>query len=406
MAVNNLMIVQGGGPTAVFNASLASIVKEALHQTRIGKIFGARSGMQGLARGEVLDLSYLTPDALLAIRNSPGAALGSSRFKPVEQDLEQCVRLLRRINIDQLIFMGGNGTMRGAQIVREFCRASNFDTQVIGVPKTVDNDLAGTDRCPGFASAARFVAQSTIDLGMDIRSLPAPVSIFETLGRDGGWLAASSTLARRDPDDAPHLVYVPEVPFSRETFLADLENVVSRLGWAVVVVSEGITYADGTPVFEQAIPAGKNGPIRPLIGGVAQYLSGVVAESLGIRCRSEKPGLLGRSSMTFLSVQDRMDAEAVGRGAVRALLQGETDQMVTLNSLEDPALAATGLVPLAAVAGLRRTLPADWLSGDPLAVTGAFRAYAWPLVGDLSRHPLPLSAAGPCVAIPEESSLS
>ena len=199
------------------------------------------------------------------------------------------------MDVRQLVFMGGNGTMAGAAIVSDFCRKQKFDVQIMGVPKTIDNDIAATDRCPGFASAARYVAQSTLDLSMDIRSLPQPVSIFETLGRDVGWLSASSTLSRVDPDDAPHLVYVPEVAFSVEKFLGDLDAVVSRIGWAVVVVSEGICYGDGTPVFEQQLPSRNSSPNRPLIGGVAQHLSGVVGrEHLGIRCRSEKPGLIGR----------------------------------------------------------------------------------------------------------------
>ena len=386
MSADNLMIVQGGGPTPVFNASLSTVITEALKQPRIKRVFGARAGMKGLAEGNVLDLSYLTSDDLLSIRNSPGAALGSSRFKPTADDLEHCVENLRRMDIRYLIFMGGNGTMQGAEVVRAFCRKVGFDTQIIGVPKTIDNDIVGTDRCPGFASAARFVAQSTLDLSMDVRSLPQPVSILETLGRDVGWLAAASTLARQDPDDAPHLVYVPEKPFSREVFLADLDAVVTRLGWAVVVVSEGITYADGTPVFVQRTTSPKAVLNRPLIGGVAQYLSGVAAEGLGIRCRSEKPGLIGRSCMALASDQDRADAELVGREGVRALMVGETDKMVALRPLSDPAGLAIELVPFPVAAGASRPIPAPWLSDEPLAVTDAFRNYVRPLVGQLLRY--------------------
>jgi 6-phosphofructokinase len=261
MSAENLMVVQGGGPTAVFNMSLASIIEEALAQTRIGKIFGARSGMKGLSSGDTIDLSGVSPTDILSIANSPGAALGSSRFKPTEEDLERCVEHLRAREVRHLIFMGGNGTMGGAQRFGDFCCGLGFDLQIIGVPKTIDNDIAATDRCPGFGSAARFVAQSTLDLSMDIRSLPQPVSIFETLGRDVGWLAASATLARRKADDAPQLVYVPEIPFVMSTFFGDLDAVVSRVGWAIVVVSEGIAYADGKPVFEgmAARPAANSG---------------------------------------------------------------------------------------------------------------------------------------------------
>ena len=394
MVVENLMIVQGGGPTAVFNASLASVITEALAHPRIGKIFGVRSGMKGLAEGEVFDLSHFTAGELLSMRNSPGAALGSSRFKPTEDDLERCLTHLRRLDVRHLVFMGGNGTMRGAEVVRTFCKNAHFEISIIGVPKTIDNDIAATDRCPGFGSAARFVAQCTLDLAMDIRSLPQPVSIFETLGRDVGWLAASSTLAKVDADDAPHLVYVPEIPFSRETFLSNLDRVVSRLGWAVVIVSEGTAYADGTPVFEQRVASAKGTQNRPLIGGVAQYLSGMVTENLGLRCRSEKPGLIGRSSMAHISMQDRADAELVGREGVRALMAGETDQMVSLRPLGDGAARSFALVPLHAAAAGSRAIPSDWLTDDPLAVSDAFRNYVRPMVGELSHYPRPLSYGG------------
>ena len=392
MGTGNLMIVQGGGPTAVFNASLAAILTEAREHGRASKVLGARWGMKGLTEADFLDLTHLPPGEILAIRNSPGAALGSSRFKPTEEDLERCVEHLRRIDIRHLIFMGGNGTMRGAEVVREFCAQAGFEIQIMGVPKTIDNDIAATDRCPGFASAARFVAQSTLDLAMDIRSLPQPVSIFETLGRDVGWLAASATLARRDPDDAPHLVYVPEIPFSRDKFLADLDNIVTRIGWAVVIVSEGTSYADGTPVFEQRMPGSKSSGNRPLIGGVAQYLSGVVAEGLGLRCRSEKPGLIGRSATAHISAQDLFDAELVGREGVRALLSGQTGHMVALRPLGQPDVPLFGFVPLAAAAGPRRSLPAAWLTDGPSTVTDSFREYLRPLTGELSYYPRALTA--------------
>ena len=391
MSAQNLLIVQGGGPTAVFNASLASIIRESFHQSRIGEIYGARAGMKGLSSADIVGLSHLGPGDLLSLRNSPGAALGSSRFQPSELDLERSVEHLQRFGIQYLVFMGGNGTMRGADLFRRFCREQNLDIQIIGVPKTIDNDISATDRCPGFASAARFVAQSTLDLSMDIRSLPQPVSIFETLGRDVGWLAASSTLARRDADDAPHLVYIPETPFSQEAFLSDLDNVVSRIGWAVVVISEGVQYADGSRVFEQKNASQYSSSNRPLIGGVAQYLSGVVADRLGIRCRSEKPGLIGRSCTAQVSRRDLEDAELVGRAGVRALVAGETDKMVALCSLDGRSEQAFELVPLSEAGESHREIPADWLSNDALAVTSSFRDYVRPLVGELSYYPAPLS---------------
>ncbi len=388
VSAHNLLIIQGGGPTAVFNASLAGIVAEGLRQSGIKKIIGARAGMKGLSAADFIDLSDLGPDELRLLRDSPGAALDSSRFHPSESDLARCVEHLRRLEVRYLVFMGGNGTMRGAHLFGKHCRELKFDLQIIGVPKTIDNDISATDRCPGFPSAARFVAQSILDLSMDIRSLPQPVSIFETLGRDVGWLAAAATLARQDAEDAPHLVYIPEIPFSRESFLAEVDGAVSRVGWAIVVVSEGIQYADGRRVFEQKGTSNN----RPLIGGVAQYLSGIVGDNLGIRCRSEKPGLIGRSCMAQRSTQDLMDAERVGREGVRALVAGESDVMVSLCPLDECGETGVSLVPLSEAGSSYRRIPAEWLTNDAQAVRNGFRDYLRPLIGELTYYPRPLSA--------------
>ncbi len=386
MKAENLMIVQGGGPTAVFNASLSSVIAEGICQPKIGSVFGARFGVKGLAQEADADLSRMTSEELQILRASPGAALGSSRFKPTEEDLHRMVASLRRRDIRHLIFIGGNGTMRGAELVSRFCRVAKFEVQIIGIPKTVDNDIAVTDRCPGYGSAARYIAQSTRALGMDIRSLPQPVTILETMGRSVGWLAGASTLAKVEEADAPHLVYLPELPFHKERFLADLDGVVTKQGWAVVVVSEGIRSVDGSLVYEKSDPSQLDPLKRPMTGGVGQFLADMVAENLRIRCRSEKPGLLGRSSMALVSAQDQQDAEFVGRSGVRALLAGETDKMVALKPLDDADESGYHLVPLSAVSGVDRAIPAEWLVEGPLAVSPAFRKYLDPLVGDLDRY--------------------
>lgn len=388
MHFDGLMIVQGGGPTAVFNASLAGIVHEA-QQLRFSNIYGARFGMKGLSSGDVINLTSLTPDALEGIRLSPGAALGTSRFKPAEEDLDHCIKVLQSHGIGHMIFLGGNGTMSGAHRFLEFCASRGFSLRVMGAPKTIDNDIRATDRCPGFGSAARYVAQSMVDLSMDLQALPQPVSIMETLGRDVGWLAAASVLAKQHPDDAPHIVCIPEIPFVMDDFLQRIDATVKRIGWASAVVSEGTCYADGTPVFEQLPPSGGKIPLRPLIGGVAQHLSGLLAERLGLRCRSEKPGLIARSASPYVSAQDRADAELTGRECVRALAAGSSGCMVSLRPVgSDPAFE---LLPLTEVAGQHRAIPQEWLRYDGLAVNDAFLDYVRPIVGPLQRHPASLS---------------
>jgi 6-phosphofructokinase 1 len=274
--------------------------------------------------------------------------------------------------------------------VVDFCRSAGLNLQVVGVPKTVDNDIAATDRCPGYASAARYLAASTRELGADVSSLPQPVTILETMGRSVGWLAAATALARGEEGDAPgrvpHLIYLPELPFETDGFLASLEDVVSRNGWAVVVVAEGIRNADGSMVYETNDAAQADSLKRPMTGGVAQHLAGVVSKTLGIRCRSEKPGLLARASMALVSGQDMADAALVGRAAVQTLAAGSTDVMVALLPLGGDGDQGYRLVPLGEAAGKERRIPAAWLRSGPLSVTTAFCDYLRPLIGELDRH--------------------
>ncbi|MGB7265782.1 MAG: diphosphate--fructose-6-phosphate 1-phosphotransferase [Terracidiphilus sp.] len=386
MGAGNLMIVQGGGPTAVFNASLSSAIAEATSQTGIGRIYGARYGMKGLVQGDVVELGQMTARELAFLYSSPGAALGSSRYKPSSDDFDRMVATLRRLDVRQMIFMGGNGTMRGAALVSERCRQLGLEVQIIGVPKTVDNDIAMTDRCPGYASAARYMAQSTRDLGMDIRSLPQPVTILEVIGRSIGWLAAATALAREKEADAPHIIFLPERPFHADKFLADLDAIVTRLGWAIVVASEGIRNADGSLVYELTDPTHLDPLKRPMTGGVGQFMADMVGENLKIRCRTEKPGLIARASMAHVSAQDQKDAEFVGRAGAHALASGETEKMVSLLPLKSSNTCGYELVPLSKVADVERPFPAEWMRDDVIPVGDRFFEYVRPLVGELTPY--------------------
>ncbi len=282
--------------------------------------------------------------------------------------------------------------MHGAEAVSRHCRNCGYEIQVVGIPKTVDNDISVTDRCPGYASAARYVAQSTRDLGMDVRSLPQPVSILETMGRSVGWLAAASAAGKRDEEDAPHLVYLPERAFDMEEFLGSLERIVVRQGWAIVVVAEGIRDSNGQFVYQVADPAQADPLKRPLTGGVAQFLAETVAKRLGMRCRSEKPGLLGRSSMLHASTQDKKDAELVGRAGVLGLLTGESAKMVSLLPLQSKTETGYEFVPLNSVSQVERPIPADWICAGAISVKDSFLRYLEPLIGSLVPYcdPLPV----------------
>lgn len=391
MTRRNLLVVQGGGPTQVLNATLFAVVAEARASAQFSGILGARMGLKGFADGHVADLSGISDTDLAALRRVPGAALGSSRAKLSADDLDRLLSHLRRLDIHDLLLCGGNGTMCGAAAVAAFCRDAGYEARVLGIPKTVDNDIAVTDRCPGYASAARYTAQAARDLGTDVRSLPQPISILETMGRSVGWLSAASAAGKRDEEDAPHLVYIPERPFDMDAFLSSLDGVLTRQGWAIAVVAEGIRNADGSFVYQSADPTQADPLKRPICGGVAQFLAEKVAARLKVRCRSEKPGLLGRASEVHTSTQDRADAELVGRAAVRGLLAGETEKMVALRPLgSEPALH---FVPLSSVTEIERAIPMAWTQAGPIPVTGEFFRYLQPLMGSLNAACDPLPAA-------------
>jgi ATP-dependent phosphofructokinase / diphosphate-dependent phosphofructokinase len=392
LTARNLLIVQGGGPTQVLNATLAAIVEEARSSGRFGRIYGAHMGLKGFAGGSTVDLNRLSAADLESLRVSPGAALGSSRVKLSDDDLARLLANLRRLGIHDLLLCGGNGTMCGAQAVAAFCAASSYEARILGIPKTVDNDIARTDRCPGYASAARYIAQAAQDLAADVRSLPQPMTILETMGRSVGWLAAATAAGKRGDEDAPHLVYIPERPFDMDEFLSRVDRILTRQGWAVVAVAEGIRDREGRFVYQLSDPAQADPLNRPFTGGVAQFLAETVAQRLRLRCRSEKPGLLGRSSMLHASPQDRRDADLVGRAAVRGLLAGETGKMVSLLPLDAPGEHGFTFVPLSEVMEIERPIPAAWTQDGSIPVNAAFFRYLQPLIGSLHAHCGPLPA--------------
>lgn len=380
----------------MLNASLAAIVREALASGEFEQIWGAHSGLKGVLNGEAINLGRLSSAELERLRRTPGAALGSSRAKLADAELQRLTDCLEKTGVHDVLIAGGNGGMRGAQIVSRHCRNAGCEVRVLGVPKTVDNDIAVTDRCPGYASAARYVAQSTQDLGADLRGLPQPVSILETMGRSVGWLAAAAAAGRLEDQDAPHLVYVPERAFDMDRFLADLERIVARQGWAVVVVAEGIRGEKGQFVYQAADAAHADPMGRPITGGVAQFLADVVARNLKMRCRSEKPGLLGRASMLHAAEQDWKDADLVGRAAVRGLLRGESDKMVALTRLNAAHPCGYEYVPLESVAEIERPIPAEWIADGEIPVTNRFFEYLRPLIGTLLPYCEPLAVEKFC----------
>ncbi len=387
---SNLIIGQSGGATAVINASLVGAVEAAMKDTRIGGIYGMVHGIEGLLKEDIIDLREESADLWPRLLVTPSAALGSCRYKLLEDDPERAVAILRRYNIPYMLYIGGNDSADTAHRLDEAARHLGYDLQTISVPKTIDNDLPFTDHCPGYGSAARFIALATIDSTMNTISIPwhYPVKVIETMGRDAGWLAASSALGKRHEIDPPHIILMPEHAFNVERFLEQVEAIYRGLGYVIVVAAETIRDEHGQPlgVIGQA---GTDAFQHPLLSGAAQYLVELVMQHLRLRARFDRPGDLQRMASNSVSRIDRDEAYLVGQMGVRALLEGESDKMVTLTRHTEPAYScSTGLVELAKVANVQKLMPAAYLDESKTMVTQAFYDYALPLIGE----PLPQHA--------------
>jgi len=379
----NLIIGQSGGATAVINASLVGAIEAALKDTHINGIYGMRYGVEGLLKEDIIDLRQQAADLWPRIRNTPSAALGSCRYKLQEDDPERVIALLRKHDIHYLLYIGGNDSADTAHRLAQSAQQVGYDLQTISVPKTIDNDLPFTDHCPGFGSAARFIALATIDSTLNTVSIPwhYPVKVIETMGRNAGWLAAASALGKRHEDDPPHIIMIPEQAFNVNRFLTQVEAVYRRIGYVIVVVSEAVRDEQGKPLGTVG-QVGEDAFQHPLLSGAAQYLVELVKQHLQLRARFDKPGDLQRMASNCISQTDQDEAYLVGQAALLALLSGESDKMVTLLRHTEPAYhCSTGLVELASVANAQQLMPNHFLDESKTMVTQAFFDYALPLIG-------------------------
>jgi 6-phosphofructokinase len=390
MSKINLVIGQSGGATAVINASLVGAVEAALASERIDGIYGMWYGIEGLLKEDLVDLRRQPADVWQRLMYTPSAALGTTRYKLNEGEPERVVDILRRHDIRALLYIGGNDSADTTHHIAQAAWQMGYDLLAISIPKTIDNDLPLTDHCPGYGSAARFIAQATMDSAMNTKSIPAhyPVKIIETMGRDAGWLTASSVLGKRGVDDAPHILLLPEQPFRREVFLQQVEEVYRRVGYVVVVTAETIR-------DERGVALGSIGQVgvdafqHPLLSGAAQQLVNMVMHELKLRARFDKPGDFQRMASNAVSWVDRDEAYLVGKMGLQALLDGESDKMVTLIRQEGQEYrCSTGLASLSDIAGAQRLVPGEYLDAGKTMVTQAFYDYALPLIGE----PLPVYA--------------
>ena len=375
----NLLVVHGGGPTAVLNASLYGVIREAQKNPDIKKIYGAIGGSEAILTENFLDMGELEDEKIELLLQTPGTAIGSSRFPLEQEQYEAMVDILKKNDIKYVLFNGENGSMDTCGKVSKVCADEGI--YVVGIPKTMDNDISIIDHAPGFPSAAKYIATVTKEVGADVKSLPIHVCVIEAMGRNAGWITAASVLARKEPGDAPHLVYLPERNFKEEEFLEDVKRLYDELGGVVVVVSEGLRNEKG----ESIVPPIFKTDRAVYYGDVSAYLAELVIKKLGIKARSEKPGLCGRTSMLLQSKVDREEAVLVGREAVKAAVAGHTGVMVGIRRKGGEEYGIeTPLIPIKEVMLNERVMPEDYINERGNDITESFARWCKPLIdGDL-----------------------
>ena len=373
----NILVAHGGGPTAVINCSLQGVVEAARASGQVDKIYAARFGAEGILAGDLIDLTDVPAETISRLRDTPASAIGSCRRKLGDADYPTVLETLRRFGIDCFFYNGGKDSMDTCNKVNELAKKEGLDLRVIGIPKTMDNDLEITDHCPGFGSAARYAAQSACELALDASALPIHVVVLELMGRNAGWVTAASALAAR-LTNCEVLTYLPERLVDEEKMLSDIEARYAKGKGLLVTVSEGICGLDGKPFADTGLVDGFGHTIP---GGTAQHISDQIIQKLGLKSRAEKPGLLGRTSIPYVSVPDREEAYAVGKYAVEAALRGESGSMVAIEAQRSPAYhSSLFLTPLSQVANVEKKFPLEWIvEGNQIA--DAFFDYAMPLMG-------------------------
>jgi 6-phosphofructokinase 1 len=377
----NMVIGQSGGPTAVINSSVCGAVQEAARHEAMGDIYGMLHGIQGFLQEDLVDLRRENPATIEGLKRTPSAALGSCRYRLTDQDYQRVVEVCQAHNIRFFFYIGGGDTMHNTYQIGQTAAAGGYEMRVMGIPKTIDNDLALTDHSPGFGSTARYEAIIFSEVVRDTIALrhTEVVKVVETMGRNSGWVTAAAAMA---DDYAPDLIYLPERPFVRDRFLADVEAVYKRQGYVVIAACEGLKSPDGGLVaaFQDAMNVDAFG--HPELGGLGQCLVDLIVAELNLKTRLDKPGTMQRASGVCMSDADAQEAYMVGREAVRQAVGGTNGYMVSLvREPGDVYRCTTGLALLEEVANVEKLLPDEFINAEGNFVTEAFKAYTRPLLG-------------------------
>ena len=381
----NCLVAQSGGPTAVINASVAGVVIEALNHECIDEIYGSLNGVLGILKEELIDLAAESQQNIRGLRYTPASALGTCRFKLLrEEDYSRVLEVFKIHNIRYFFYVGGNDSQDTANKISKLAQENGHEMRVIGIPKTVDNDLVATDHCPGYGSVVKFISATVREMALDHEAMGQHnlVSILEVMGRNSGWIAAGASLAkgnRENPDLPPQLIYLPEVPFTTEKYLDDVRRVLSRNRYCMVVVGEGLVDSDGNYVSTASGATDAFGHAQ--LGGCGDFLQRTAEGNLGIKARSAKLGIGQRAAAHCSSQTDNDEAFMAGETAVRVALSGETAKMVTLiRGDSDQYVCETGLTPLEDIANDVKILPQEWINEDGVSMNYQFFKYASPLI--------------------------
>ena len=389
----NALYAQSGGVTAVINATAGALILEARKNKNIGKVFAAENGILGVLREELIDTSKESLSSIESLSYRPGGVFGSCRFKLKdleisEKEYERLIKVFKAHNIGYFFYNGGNDSADTAFKVSQIGKKLNYPIQCIAIPKTVDNDLVLTDCCPGFGSAAKYIATSTMEASLDVQSMSetsTKVFILEVMGRHAGWMAASSVLARTSNEDAPHIILLPEVTFNQKDFLALVKQVVAKQGYCVVVVSEGVKNSKGKFLAESDR---RDAFGHSQLGGIAPFISELINNKLKIKNHWAVADYLQRSARHIASKVDLEQAQAVGSFAIKYALAGMNGVMPIIVRNKGPKYKwSIEAAPLSKIANLEKKLPKNFISKNGMNITQKAIDYLMPLIQGESHPP-------------------
>lgn len=394
-ALGNCLVAQSGGPTAVINASLYGVIINAVKSNAIKEVYGGINGVEGIIKGNLINLKQVPFEKLKKSEFSPSVALGSCRYKlkdfeEEESDYKKLINVFKNHNIRYFFYIGGNDSMDTAEKINKYAKYIGYDVNVLGIPKTIDNDLMYTDHCPGYGSAAKFIATITLELALDAEAYSVPtINILEVMGRNAGWLTASSALARRKMPRLKLLIYLPETAFSEEKFIEDVKMAYKESKNVFIAVSEGIVDKDGKYISNKNNSYKKDAFGHMQLGGVGDYLELIIKENIYNRVKLTRPGVLQRCAMHFSSLRDFKEAELLGKTAVNYALKGVSGKMLCLKRKKSLNYESyIDVVALSKVCNKEKKVPINMINKEGNNVTDEFITYALPLINGEVRLPI------------------